>query len=248
KQHSYNERAMRTLLAEIALPGDLHWTETLDITSAEPAEVADSNDDLGREHAFITMALAAARIGRKRVLDSGAPFARPDDYFAEMIKSDAHMTKVRQSLINEAQSIKASEEAKRQRELRKFGKKMQQTKLLERQKSKSSELEKIKEFKKKRRGQDVGDDHGNDFDVEIDSAFADTPSGSGNNKRGRDNGGGGAASAAKRQKRDQKYGFGGKKRHSKSNTRESLDAPYLNSGKGGKGGAGNKRPGKAKRQ
>ncbi|CAG8723740.1 7171_t:CDS:1, partial [Scutellospora calospora] len=55
---------------------------------------------------------------------------------------------VRQRLINEEQSIKASEEAKRQRELRKFGKKVQVEKIQERQKKKKEDLEKIKVMKK----------------------------------------------------------------------------------------------------
>jgi rRNA-processing protein EBP2 len=65
-----------------------------------------------------------------------------------MVKSDEHMTKVRQRLIDDEQKIKASEESKRQRELKKFGKKVQIERLQERQKQKREDLEKIKAMKK----------------------------------------------------------------------------------------------------
>ena len=34
------------------------------------------------------------KIGKLKVIQAGVPFDRPDDYFAEMIKSDQHMFKV----------------------------------------------------------------------------------------------------------------------------------------------------------
>lgn len=54
---------------------------------------------------------------------------------------------------------------------------------------------------------------------------------------------------AKRQKKDQKYGFGGKKRHAKSNTAESsADGRGFSVKKmKGKSGGASKRPGKDKR-
>ena len=39
-------------------------------------------------------ALEAVKIGKLKVIQAGVPFDRPDDYFAEMIKSDQHMFKV----------------------------------------------------------------------------------------------------------------------------------------------------------
>jgi rRNA-processing protein EBP2 len=50
--------------------------------------------------------------------------------------------------LDQEASIKASEDAKRQRQLKKFGKKVQVEKQLERQKQKSETLEKIKLLKK----------------------------------------------------------------------------------------------------
>lgn len=126
----------------------LPWIETLVITSPQPLAIGDVNDDLTRELAFYQQALYCAQEGKKRVLQAGISFTRPDDYFAEMLKSDEHMMRVRKHLVEEAQSIKLAEEAKRQRELKKFGKKVQTQRLLERQKQKSDTLEKISSLKR----------------------------------------------------------------------------------------------------
>ncbi|CAG8796404.1 18268_t:CDS:2, partial [Racocetra fulgida] len=111
-------------------------------------------------------ALEGAIEGRKNVVASGVPFSRPDDYFAEMVKSDVHMSRIRQKLVNEEQRIKASEEARRQRELKKFGKKVQIEKIQERQKKKKEELEKIKVMKKNTAIDD-------DFEIALEQAAAD---------------------------------------------------------------------------
>lgn len=72
----------------------LPWIETLTVTSSKPIEIPDIKDDMARELAFYEQALEAVKIGREKVLDAGLPFSRPDDYFAEMIKSEEHMAKV----------------------------------------------------------------------------------------------------------------------------------------------------------
>ncbi len=48
----------------------------------------DIHDDLKRELAFYNMALDAANEARIACGQSGIPFSRPDDFFAEMVKTD----------------------------------------------------------------------------------------------------------------------------------------------------------------
>lgn len=127
---------------------NLPWIETMTITSSEPVVVEDVQNDMQRELAFYQQALEAAKLGRELVKKAGAEFSRPEDYFAEMLKSDEHMAKIRQKLLDESASLKASEDAKRQRQLKKFGKKVQVEKQLERQKQKSEMLDKIKLLKR----------------------------------------------------------------------------------------------------
>lgn len=70
------------------------------------------------------------------------------DYFAEMVKSDAHMERIRQKLLDETAGIKKGEQAKRQRELKKFGKQVQVEKLKEREKGKKDMQDKLKSLKR----------------------------------------------------------------------------------------------------
>ena len=63
------------------------------------------------------------------------PFTRPSDYFAEMVKSDAHMERIRQRLLDESATIKRSDEKRKEREGKKFGKQVQVEKQKEREKS-----------------------------------------------------------------------------------------------------------------
>ncbi|KAI9361534.1 eukaryotic rRNA processing protein EBP2-domain-containing protein, partial [Pilaira anomala] len=144
-----NEEAMIRLTEGFKLKG-LPWIETMTITSTEPVVVEDVKDDMARELAFYSQALEAAKLGRELVKKAGVDFSRPEDYFAEMLKSDEHMAKIRQRLLDESASVKASEDAKRQRQLKKFGKKVQVEKQLERQKQKTEMLDKIKLLKRKR--------------------------------------------------------------------------------------------------
>lgn len=124
----------------------LSWEHS--VASELEAQGAAADDDLKRELIFYKQALSAAQLGRQKVLAAGLPFSRPDDFFAEMVKSDSHMERVRQTLLDERAGIKASEEAKRQRELKKFGKKVQVQKGLERQKNKKEMEEKIQGLKR----------------------------------------------------------------------------------------------------
>ncbi|KAI8056897.1 eukaryotic rRNA processing protein EBP2-domain-containing protein [Syncephalis plumigaleata] len=168
-----NHEALIRLEGELSLK-HLPWIELQTVTSSEPIVPDDVHDDLKRELAFYAQALEATEIGLNNLRKAGVPVNRPADYFAEMVKTDAHMEKIRRKLMDERTKLTASEDARRQRELKKFGKKVQQEKLLERQKTKSAELDKIKTLKKKRKGADLTDDHDEDFDVAIDKATSAT--------------------------------------------------------------------------
>ena len=141
--------ALNSALQSIALPlSSLPFSEHQSITSSTPTTIADTNDDLNRELAFYSQSLVAAQEARKRLLAEGVAFSRPTDYFAEMVKSDEHMGRVRQKLVDAAASKKAAAEARKQRDLRKFGKQVQVAKLQERAKEKREMLDKINLLKR----------------------------------------------------------------------------------------------------
>ncbi|KAM6494437.1 Eukaryotic rRNA processing protein EBP2 domain containing protein [Amanita muscaria] len=236
-----NKVALDRIRESIKLDPSLPWTETLTVTYPEKFEV-DVDDDLQRELAFYKQALHGANTARALASKHNFAFTRPSDYFAEMVKSDVHMERIRQRLLDENASIKRSEEKRKEREGKKFGKQVQVEKLKERQASKKQMEERIKGLKRKRK--DVLDkpDGGEDFDVEVEDAIADRPA-----KRAKGDG----RPKLSRKTRDNKYGFGGSKKHSKQNTRDSTDnfGPGGGRGKSGRGGKVGKsnRPGKSKR-
>lgn len=93
-------------------------------------------------------ALHSANEARSLAAKHQLPFTRPADYFAEMVKSDSHMERIRQRLLDETANIKKSEEAKKQREGKRFGKQVQQEKLKERVQTKKEMEERIKGLKR----------------------------------------------------------------------------------------------------
>jgi rRNA-processing protein EBP2 len=144
-----NTSALMQAFKSIALPrSNIPFSEHQVIISAEPTVVTDVHDDLGRELAFYKQSLDAVKEARSLLKTEGIPFSRPVDYFAEMVKSDEHMDKIKHKLTEEAASKKAAADARKQRDLRKFGKQIQVAKLQERDKAKRETLEKIRTLKR----------------------------------------------------------------------------------------------------
>ena len=92
-----HRKALRIAADEIlTAQTQLSWPETFDVVSTAPLpfdsqnehEKVDIHDDLKREVAFYDFALQAAVEGRQRCEQADIPFARPDDFFGEMVKSD----------------------------------------------------------------------------------------------------------------------------------------------------------------
>ena len=131
-------------LSYSTLPFSAHQSTT----TTEAVAIADVNDDLTRELAFYKQCLDAANEGRAKLKSEGVPFARPNDYFAEMVKSDEHMGKIKQKMTDDAASKRAAADARKQRDLKKFGKQVQVAKLQERDKAKRETLDKINLLKR----------------------------------------------------------------------------------------------------
>lgn len=143
-----NTSALQRSLKSFQLPSSLPFSAVQSVTSNEPVQIADVEDDLNRELAFYRQSLDAVTEARDRLKKEGVPFSRPTDYFAEMVKSEEQMGKVREKLLDEAARKKASADARRQRDLKKFGKAVQVAKLQERQKEKRETLDRINTLKR----------------------------------------------------------------------------------------------------
>ena len=57
------------------------------------------------DHMVAAQALEAARLGITSLEDCRVPWHRPQDYYAEMVKSDDHMLKVKEQLMFEQKNI-----------------------------------------------------------------------------------------------------------------------------------------------
>merc|ERR1712147_52283 len=185
-----------TDLSDVKIPGKENKEEQKVIT---PGSI---QDDFKREMMFYCQAQIAAKEALSKLRNLGVPTERPEDYFAEMLKTDAHMQKVRSKLLERKQGMEKSEKAKKQRQLKKIGKKVQQEVLQKRQAEKRKMLEtvdRIKKGKGKFKKSFDADDNKDMFDVSTD-----------NKKPG-----------SKRKHKDEKFGFGGKKRKLKKNTSDS---------------------------
>ncbi|GAW01069.1 Ebp2-domain-containing protein [Lentinula edodes] len=177
-----NEIALARIRESLQLDPSIPWTETLAVSYPHTIDV-DVNDDLNRELAFYKQALHSASHAHQIATKSypNFPWTRPSDYFAEMVKSDVHMERIRQRLLDEKAGIKKSEEKRKEREGKKFGKQVQIEKLKDRERGKKEMEERLKGLKRKRK--DILDNpDGNDdaFDVAVEDAISDRPA-----KRGR---------------------------------------------------------------
>lgn len=201
-----NTKAMKHSLERIQLPWNKHsFQEHQSVTSKNDTDegIKDIHDDTERELAFYKQSLDAVLEARQQFQRLKVPFKRPLDYFAEMAKNDEHMDKIKGKLVHEASEKKAREDARKQRDLKKFGKQVQVATLQKRQLEKRDTLEKIKSLKKKRKQSEIGD---SDFAVGIEEAASEEKSNKPNFKRTAKN---------------SKYGQGGMKRFKRKNDAES---------------------------
>uniref|UniRef100_A0A8C5NXH7 EBNA1 binding protein 2 n=1 Tax=Jaculus jaculus TaxID=51337 RepID=A0A8C5NXH7_JACJA len=237
---------------------DLEWVERLDVTLGPVPEISEPQptpqskdqkkavnpeDDFQREMSFYRQAQAAVLAVLPRLHQLRVPTKRPTDYFAEMAKSDQQMQKIRQKLQTKQAAMEKSEKAKQLRALRKYGKKVQTEVLQKRQQEKAHMMNAIKKYQK-------------GFSDKLDFLEGDQKPVSQGKKAAVKGQQMNKGPSAKRRYKNQKFGFGGKKKGSKWNTRESYDdvsgfrakvAHGKVSKRPGKKGS-NKRPGKRTRE
>ncbi|XP_051989493.1 probable rRNA-processing protein EBP2 [Xyrauchen texanus] len=251
-----NVEGLKKCLAEFKKT--LSWVERLDLTNSpavdivakaegrqqqtEGNEAINAEDDFQREMYFYRQAQATVLEALPKLRKFKISTKRPEDYFAEMAKSDQHMQKIRKKLLIKQTAMEKSERAKKLREQRKYGKKVQTEVIQKRQKEKKAMMTAVKKYQKGMT--DKLDFLEGDQDPGKKGSAPKTQI----NKKGPN---------SKRKYKDKKFGFGGKKKGSKWNTKESHNdvsgfKAKVAHGKGGKkfgkGGKSNKRPGKESRR
>jgi len=255
KEFINNKEGLSDKIREFSLD-NLKWIERLDLTNepapasgAVPTESVGENDDFNREMKFYRQAQASVLEGLVKLNRMHVATKRPEDYFAEMAKSDDHMKKVRSKLLEKKMGMERSEKVKKLREMKKYGKKVQHEVLLKKQKDKKEMLDTVKKFRKgqidkmdlmgetiekHKPGQKPGQKKPQQNKPQDEQTFQP-------NK--------------KREFKNKKFGFGGQKKRSKYNTAESsADVSDFSArkahGKGSakKGKSQGQRPGKTRRK
>lgn len=225
----YNKAGLLDKLGEISWPESVDWIHKLSLDIDQEQEV-NVNDDLNRELAFYTQALEGARQAFTEFQSVGRPFLRPSDYYAEMVKSDTHMEKVKGRLLAEKRKMEEADERRKARENKKLAKEIQVQKQRERAKQKKDEIESVKNWRKQRKQSGFA---GGDKDGDLSLAFEDGKAFERSGKKrpgvspGDRSGGKGKKGFDKKRKgrehRDSKYGFGGRKGLKKQNTAETTN-------------------------
>jgi rRNA-processing protein EBP2 len=206
---------------------DLGWVERMDVTigkdqlkeadddGVDESKITerDVHNDFKREVHFYKQAQQAVITALEMLHSQGVKTKRPDDYFAQMAKSDDHMKRMKQKLLVIQKKKETHERNKINFQLRKYGKKVQNAVAAERQDKKKKMMNNVKSFQKgKLKDLDFLDD-------DTQAQMKKKPSQleklqkqmSGSKLNGR------------RAKRDQKFGYGGKKKGQKRNTNQSLN-------------------------
>lgn len=236
------------------------WTVMCRVTSAgATCAGVDGQNDLEREVAFYTQALAAFKTGKHELEKAHVAWRRPDDYFAEMVKDDEHMRKVRERLKAEQESIAAARQKREERESRKRAKEVMSQVAQDKARAKKQQMLKVDEFRKKGIGRLVTDRQGG-VDVQLDpeddeggGIVRSRPRAPGKDLRG-------VRKGKKRELKDAKYGVkssrpGERKRNSADSAgdmsgyrRQDRSLPgNMKKRKPPGTTAGGKRPGKARR-
>lgn len=232
KNAVYNRDALLDKLGDISWPENVGWIHKLSIDIDQEQEV-DVNDDLARELAFYTQALEGTRQAFDKLQSMGLPFLRPADYYAEMVKTDGHMEKVKGRLLAEKRKMEEAEERRKAREAKRLAKEIQAQKLKERAKQKKEDIESVKKWRKQRQQSGFADS-GNDADMGLDFVDGKVFERSQKKRPGvspGDRSGGKAKQAfgkgkhqKKRDSKNSRFGFGGKKGMKKQNTAETTNA------------------------
>lgn len=231
KTSIYNRDGLLEKFEDISWPKNVEWAHKLSIDIDQDQEV-DVNDDLAREQAFYLQALKGTRLAYVKFEKMGIPFLRPADYYAEMVKTDHHMVKVKGRLLAEKKNMEEADERRKAREAKRISKEVQSQKLKERAKQKKDDIESVKKWRKQRQQSGFP---GLDKDDDMGLSFEDGKTFERSNKRRPgvapgDRSGGkarlgvrGKKPMKKRESRDSKFGFGGKKGMKKQNTAETTN-------------------------
>ena len=244
---------------------------TLHVISPRLPKTLNIQNDSQREAFFQEIALKSFRLAREYVRkNTKRDLLPPPTYQGARVKSEEDIQRIQGLKDAEVEKKRKSEDAKKQRYLAKFAKQAQTEAKVRKETEKREDMKKLSEIKKtkdsKLKSQKLSAlmDGGDDFDVggDYDNDNNDVDE---NGKKPQGKRGGkkmDSRVSGKRAHKNDKFGFGGKKRGMKRNTQDSLNddatfsvrknkSPFAGGVKkrtSSKKGADKNRPGKQRRQ
>ena len=196
------------------------WIDHMVVAGAKDAPpVADVNDDLARETHFYEQALGSANEAIRRLKELGVPVKRPHDYYAEMVKSDEHMKRVRAELIFEQTAQETREERRKAREQKRYGKQVQAEKLKERTLKKKESIKNLDKWRKQRKQNNYAEE-GAKAPEGFEDWFRSKDSPKGRKRSTQE-------TRQKREFKNEKFGFGGRKRVSVHASFPPVSIPFV---------------------
>jgi len=161
QQSFYNRLESSKLIKKY---GKIPFTEHMTVTHKNPvlipenAQALEINDDIKRELAFYNIARDNVKTAMSVCVQAKVPIERPDDFFAEMIKTDAQMAKIKSRLMKQTHKITKYEEKKGKMENKKFHKAIKQFTQQKRHQEKKDNMAAIGVLKDQiKSGANVGD-------------------------------------------------------------------------------------------
>lgn len=234
---------------EISLPEKMPWIEKLDFITPQEVEIENAHDDLKREAEFYTQCLRGVQTAILQLEQARIPYMRPPDYFAEMIKPDSQMQRVKDSLLKEKKRMAISALRQKQKEDRKYASAVASERQQERAKGKRETMATLANNKKRgREGEGLPKERSlvGPVAAALEQGRKEIVEKRQKNRN------------KKRERADKKYGFGKTNKYKTANDAKSTndDSSYkpgkfkqLQNSMGGKkkSGKGPNRPGKAAR-
>merc|ERR1719253_1443204 len=218
---------------EYKVPGDakrVPWIDTLCVDGWKeiPKDVK-AKDGVKLESAFMDLAMDAVKEGYRRLRVMKVPASRPSDFYAEMLRTDGQMFKVRERAAEEQRRIRIVEQRKSSQSAKKFAKNVRVKRLEDKAGDKKKTLDDIADWRARKK-----ENSGNTDDQDLEDIL--DKQGSRKKINGRDMGNTDDTESGQMKKKkpadkvnkkqagkDKKWGFGGKKKWAKSNDKESTN-------------------------
>ena len=142
--------------------GKIPFTEHMTVSGDHVVQIPTDlpvHNEIKREIAFYNSTRENVMKGMQFLVQSKVPISRPDDFFAEMYKSDTHMNNIKSRILKQQAKMKSFEDKKHRTENKKFHKAIKDHKMKEKHQEKRENLERIQTLKKKvqQKGDDMDD-------------------------------------------------------------------------------------------